>query len=185
MTSVTPKRLTITLIALTWLALAAPPAFSQFCCPVPTDEQTNNQGAPPNDTSTDYLMHINDGQGTIFNGRRINETGFGPDDCWYPGAPYDDTVYVDGSTWTVAGNNATGLTNYWGYDSVGFTPFGVSLIRRNGATLPCGYELTQDLWMDCEASEPFHFYRSDILSSTIYAAEVLDCRDANCNLVHQ
>jgi hypothetical protein len=161
-------------------------AFAQ-CCPVPTNEQTVVHGAP--DTATDFLMTISDGNGTTFDSRRITEGGSGPDGCSYPGGPLTPTMSTSGSTWVVAAGDAQGQRNHWGYDSVGFLPAGVAIIRQNytaatGNPLPCGYTINQELSIECDASL-FMQYLTDVLSSTVYTDHVVDCRAGVCHTVNQ
>ncbi|HEV2386751.1 MAG TPA: IPT/TIG domain-containing protein [Candidatus Acidoferrales bacterium] len=81
-----------------------------------------------------------------FVGRFVYEqSGTGATDtCWTqnPGGPTDQVIGVTGGGWFVNQNDI------WEWDNIGIWSQGIDWYRGNVGTLPCGYAVAQDMYID-------------------------------------
>ncbi len=157
------------------------------CCFYPGTEQSikaDNYAT----TATGFKMLIGDPLGTIFNARDVSELAGaqGVNTCYYPGGPtphYPAVTDTAGESWSVAGGDVYGQTNYWGFDTIGVSTSIVDRIRSEGPSnnvfFPCSLIIYQNMWMSCEFDSGFVYEKNNVLTITIAASNtVTNCRRA-------
>jgi hypothetical protein len=136
----------------------------------------NTDNPPLSFTQTKFLQTLGVGD---YVGRRVQETAgasANQDDCWNQTSgqsPYDPASLSGGSWPVVTGNQ-------WGWDAVGYRSDLVDWYREIGpivgVTIPCTATVYQAMEIECNASFFFRYETNNVLTSTIYANHVENCR---------
>lgn len=172
------------------------------CCALPLGEQPTAAGPAPTDaTITDFDMLVWDPAGDNFDGSWTGEYTPNPspdDDSCYE-RDQSTGVYFDqvSSPWTAGyywvmgyiGYRSTpsdhdlndyqahSANNSWGYDGVGYGTVLVSDYRRDlGAQLPCGTQITQDIYLRCP-NHTWYYSIDNTLTATINLSSVTNCHE--------
>lgn len=169
-------------------------------CQVPTGESTQAirqtlQGTTT-PTSTDFLQTLNFSQtGATDNGATVGESegSGGTDGCWFSGSALPVFNSVTGSQGWVVGGITPGFTEsqvvtpgpgQWGPDEVGWSPTAVVYYQQNrpkvGLSLPCSFNLYQNLSLTCPGKTPVDFVSNAVLTSTIDSSGLTNCREGAC-----
>jgi hypothetical protein len=113
----------------------------------------------------------------------------GSDTCHFSGSPYNPQTSISGGSWPVAGGPLSGHSNQWGYDYVGWTEAGVNYYRTQAPAhnhpLPCGWTFYQNMAISCSSSStPITYATNNVLSATINATSVTNCRIGTCGTIN-
>lgn len=172
-------------------------AKAQSCCASPPTSQSTTaeqQDQKQNElTATQFTVTVSGGVGQ-FGGWTLGETEgqSGADSCWGPNA---DPQYVPEYP-SVTGTTTTVTSSNTFTDRVGWLQGSVNYIRTNNPTasntptvpyFPCGEQMYQQLWIECPGSTtPVYWTSSDtVLSATVYATYVINCRQGWCPTINQ
>jgi hypothetical protein len=131
----------------------------------------DNEEAFPVGQSADlykFQMHIwpNDNPSGSMNGRLVEEDPGGnvSDTCWWSGNTYFGPYPTFNGQWTVGEGSEAGNTNYWGYDSMGFTEVQVAYIQEygpaHGVPSPCTMTAYQAMSIEYCSGDSFYSYDS-------------------------
>ena len=168
-------------------------------CVEPTGETTAIRGnGITNTTQIDFTQTLT---GTaaypapIDNGSIITEgeNANGVDGCHFAGSTVDESLKVQGSSWTVGYTLQANVdaqaypskTGQWGPDIVGFQNAAVRYYQQQramrGLPLPCTATLYQYLNLACPTGVTYPSFDANIvLSSTIDSTGVTVCREGSC-----
>jgi hypothetical protein len=181
----------IVLLLAAGMIIAAPPRASACpTCAVPNNEQSYTVGVDQLDLEYDFKAQIweSSDPSYSFNGLDVEEepegNPYATDNCWWNGADFGSLPVLNGH-WVVGEGEVSGLTNYWGYDEIGFSSAQINDIQYYGPAagikLPCVLTVHQAMQIECDASLFWQYDSGNTLTSTVYAKDEDDlaetCRE--------
>jgi hypothetical protein len=134
-------------------------------------------------------MTISDVHGDSFDGREVEEQkpASGSNQCYWTGSGIVQDPEISGGVWTVAAGDVAGQHNHWGYDYIGYVdPAVLTFIRTNGpahgVSIPCTASYSQRMLIFCDANTNYS-YRVNVLTVTVEASDVKNCRAGVCQTI--